>query len=308
MKDVIGIGSVFVDYFFSVDTFFLQNVGVGAEDSRPATSKEFNELFSKKLPLAKSPGGSTPLTLAALSVLGKKVGFSGVIGDDRDGAFWEDNLLAIDTKLSKKGNTAKSACLLSNNRKSRSFLYTQNEKENEFFDNVDFAYLNNCQFLHITPFYTDYKHTLEKVDAVVKKIAEPRISFSPALVYTSLGIDALKSMLKKSYIVFFSQEELALLFADKEKGSKELLSCGPQIIICTLGEKGVLVTTRKKQFVVSGEKVGTIVDTTGAGDAFAAGFLAGLVEKKSLEECAKMGNKIAARSISDFGLQWMKSL
>lgn len=85
MKDVIGIGSTFVDYFFEVDVSFLQLVNLNPEDSRSITTKEFSNIFSSKPLLTKSPGGSTPLTLAALSALGKDVSFTGVIGNDRDG-------------------------------------------------------------------------------------------------------------------------------------------------------------------------------------------------------------------------------
>jgi sugar/nucleoside kinase (ribokinase family) len=234
--------------------------------------------------------------------------FTGVIGEDSDGTFWQKALPTFEKRLEKKGHTAQSACLLSNERKNRSFIYTQNEKENVFFDSRDFAYLNNCKFLHITPFYTDYKNTVKKVAGLVKKVNGPRISFCPALVYTSLGLEVLEPILKKTYIVFFSKEELSLLFKDKETGSKELVSYGPEIVICTLGEKGVLVTTKEKQLIVPTKEVINIVDTTGAGDAFAAGFLAGLLEKKSLEDCAKMGNIIAGKSITQFGLHWMKGV
>ncbi len=304
---MIGIGSAFVDYFFDVDESFLQRVHLSPEDSRAITPQEFTTTFSELPVLAKSPGGSTLITLATLASLSIPVGYAGITGDDTDGLFWETNLSSVSLQLQKKGETARSACLLSNNRENRSFLYTQDKKENDFFDDVDFDILNNCKLLHITPFYNDTEVTLEKLIKLTDHIEKPKISFNPALVYSMLGLKKLAPILKRTEIIFFSKEELSLLFTDIKKGSKELVTYGPKIVVCTLGEKGALITSRDKQILVATKPVTNIIDTTGAGDAFAAGFLSGILQNKSLEESANIANKIAGKSITNFGLNWIYS-
>lgn len=307
-RDVIGIGSAFVDYFFDATPAYVEGFGIAIENSKEVTRIEFEKSTKKLSLLAKSPGGSTPNTLAALSHLGINTGYQGVIGQDFDAKYWKKALKNIDLNVSEKGHTSTSACLLTHNRQKRSFLYTLNPTDNDFFTFADMEYLNRCRFLHITQFYLAYKKTFRKLIALVKKIEEPKISFSPGEVYISLGLKALSPLLQKTHVLFFSKYELEILFPDVKKGSQKLLEYGPKIIVCTLGENGALITTENAHFISPAKKVENIVDTTGAGDAFAAGFLFGLIKNKSLEECAKLGNEMGAKSITDFGLHWLKSL
>ena len=67
-----------------------------------------------------------------------------------------------------------------------------------------------------------------------------------------------------------------------------------------------MITTSDSQFFSPAKKVKKIVDSTGAGDAFVAGFMYGLLEKKSLEETARFANAKASESLSDYGLHWLK--
>jgi len=97
-----------------------------------------------------------------------------------------------------------------------------------------------------------------------------------------------------------------LTHQNPKSGSKKLLKYGPKIVVCTLAEKGALVTTSNDQFHSPRVDVAKIIDTTGAGDAFAAGFLYGLIKNKSLKWSANFANQIAAKSLTDFGLQWLK--
>jgi len=152
----------------------------------------------------------------------------------------------------------------------------------------------------------DSEKTLFKLSRVLKKINKPQISFSPSLVYCRFGINILKPIFKNVDILFFNKFELETLTRQSYvEGSKNLLKFGPKIIVCTLGENGVLITTGEEQVTVKTKSVKRIVDSTGAGDAFAAGFLYGILKEKTVEQSAGIGNEVARKALSAFGLSWL---
>lgn len=309
--DIIGIGSAFIDYFFETDKDFLHSLSLEPEDDTLYDEKQLVNSILKKLPLLKkSSGGSTPNTLAVLAGLGANVAYYGVIGKDKDGEFWKKNLKKVSMKRCiQKGHMSVCACLLTNNGKERTFVSQMNKFDNVFFDKVDTEYINSARYIHIAQFFSDVNSSFSKLKKLVKSIKNSSISFSPGIAYSLLGIQNIKPILKKTNVVFINTAELKILInKEVKKASKELVAYGPKIVVCTLGEKGCLVTTQDEQFFSKGKKVKKIVDTTGAGDAFAAGFLYGLLKKKPLKWSANFANKIASKSVTDFGLHWLETL
>jgi len=96
--------------------------------------------------------------------------------------------------------------------------------------------------------------------------------------------------------------ELELLTGETEipKGAAQLIDMGVQIVAVKLGEKGCYVTNGQEKKTIQPYKV-KAVDTTGAGDAFNAGFLYGLLHDKPLAECGRLGNYVAAQSVTKMG-------
>jgi ribokinase len=113
---------------------------------------------------------------------------------------------------------------------------------------------------------------------------------------------ALNPILKRTFVFMPNSRELALLtgIEDYVKGVEKMLELGIKIVAVKLGGKGCYVTDGRESHHVEAFKV-QIVDTTGAGDAFCAGFLYGLLNGKSLKECAKLGNFVASRCIMKMG-------
>ncbi|HSX40844.1 MAG TPA: PfkB family carbohydrate kinase [Candidatus Saccharimonadales bacterium] len=310
MNTVIGIGSAYIDYFFETSHAFLTSLGVRPEEDKFFDEKRLlDEIFSKLTPRAKSPGGSTINTLAVLGKLGAKASYQGVIGVDKESRYWKNNVKEIDISgVFEKGSMSICACLLTGNGRERTFISTTNAYDNDFFKLAKDTSFESFDMLHITQFFQNPEETFPKLAGLVKRVSGPKISFSPGVAYANLGVDTLLPIFKKTYVLFCNTQELTTLIHNAPPGaSKKLLEYGPHIVVCTMGDRGALITTKDKQFYASAVKVSNIVDTTGAGDAFAAGFLYGLLEKKSLEESAFLGNKIAAKSLTDFGLNWLKT-
>ncbi len=123
----------------------------------------------------------------------------------------------------------------------------------------------------------------------------------------------MEPIIEKTFVLMPNLNELELLTktADYRKGAEVLLKKGVEIVAVKLGSKGCYVTDGKENHNVEPFKV-KVVDTTGAGDAFCAGFLYGLISGKSLYECGKFGNFVASRCIMKMGarpgLPYLKDL
>lgn len=310
MIDVIGIGSAFVDYFFEGDEKFLNKYYLKPEDDFLFEEKKLSpEKVFKSLPqLSISPGGVTPNTLAVLTELGIKTTYYGVIGKDPIGDYWINNIGEINKiKIIRKGKMSIAACILTHKRKYRTFLSQINPHDNDVLKNIDFNFLNKSKFIHIAPLMMNPNITVIKLASIVKKLTKPLISFSPGIFYINLGLKKISPILGKIYILFLNKDEMKKLTGkNAHNGSKLLLKKGPKIIVCTLGNKGTLITTLQRQFSINALKVKKVIDTTGAGDSYAAGFIYGLIKNRSIEWSAKYASKISAKSVTDFGLLWMK--
>jgi len=315
MLDIIGLGSIFVDYFFETEADHLKKVGLGIEEDClwEDKFKENQKLFLKGLELkTKSLGGMTVNTLMILSKMGLKCGSLGIIGNDTDGNFVKEKIKGVNIdEVIEGGNTAKCFCLITNKGQERTFVVYENKEEDMVFNKINMDYINNSKFVHLSPFFTkDMKLTFEKVKKLVEKIEGPKITFTPSATYVGYGLDKLKPILKKTEVFFSNKWEMESLNKSKDfvYESKKLLEYGPKIVICTLGSEGVLVTTADKQFQQAAIKPKKIVDSTGAGDTFAGGFLYGLVKGKTVEEAAQIGTKLASMSLSEYGEGWLDSL
>jgi len=112
---------------------------------------------------------------------------------------------------------------------------------------------------------------------------------------------ALRTLIKRSSVVFPNENELKMLTEEDYKtGSRVLLREGAGIVAVKMGSKGCYVTNGKESHMVEPYKT-EVADTTGAGDAFCAGFLYGLIKKKDLHECGRLGNFVASRCIAKIG-------
>ena len=111
----------------------------------------------------------------------------------------------------------------------------------------------------------------------------------------------MRPLMERCFAVFPNENELRLLTgADNKEGAKRLIETGVSIVAVKLGRRGCYVTDGVKKYMIEPFKV-KVVDTTGAGDAFCAGFLYGLVRNKPLKECGVLGNFVASRCITKIG-------
>jgi len=294
--EVIGLGALNIDNIYQVEHILEDGEAVVKESG----------LF---------PGGSAANTIYGLAKLGVNTGFTGVVGDDAEGkTLLEDfQKTGVDTRqirVKPKTKTGSTLCL-SDKPGKRSLYVVPGANNLLTMDDLDLTYINQAKMLHLSSFAGDqqFKVLLELIDKLAPSI---KVSFSPGTIYASIGLEALKPILARTYTLFINESEIQQLTGkDFKAGAENCLEQGCQIVVVTLGKgasyKTVMATSyirdAGKEYVVesSNKNITSALDTTGAGDAFAAGFLYGLIKNKELEECGRLGDITAQFSISKVG-------
>ncbi len=138
-------------------------------------------------------------------------------------------------------------------------------------------------------------------DVIASLAGKVKISLCPGALYVNRGLENIRSMLESSDIVFMNKVELeSLTGKDYQSGSRVLLDMGCGQVAVTLGSEGSYIADADGFCMVPIEPK-KAVDTTGAGDSFAAGFLYGVLLGKSKEECGVIGNIVASKCIKSIG-------
>jgi ribokinase len=123
----------------------------------------------------------------------------------------------------------------------------------------------------------------------------------PGEIYAKKGLDQIQSLIKRCHILFLTEREVRMLTdSDLFDGTKSLMRIGPSVLVCKKGNQGSHVFTKEGDFALPAIEAG-VVDNTGAGDVYNAGFLAGLLLGKSLEKSALFATTVASKSVTGYG-------
>lgn len=302
--EVVGLGALNMDYLYQVERIL--------DDGETVV----NEAVS-------SPGGSAANTIYGLAKLGVNTGFTGVVGNDAEGKmllqdFQKAGVDISQIRVKHRARTGSVLCL--SDRLGKRSLYVLPGANNLLtMDDLDLTYINQAGMLHLSSFADDrqFKILLELIDRLDSSI---KVSFAPGALYASIGLRALTPILDRTYVLFINQDEIRRLTGkDVIAGAETCLEQGCHIVVVTLG-KGMTLELGKRishrtitavgyirdnenEYTVesTSRNTGAEVDTTGAGDAFATGFLYGLLEGKGLEECGCLGDIVARFSIAKIG-------
>ncbi|MCL0057653.1 carbohydrate kinase family protein [Dehalococcoidales bacterium] len=288
--EVIGLGALNIDYLYKVERILDDGEAVVEES-------------------ASSPGGSAANTIYGLAKLRVNTGFTGVVGDDAEGKMLLQDFEKVGVDISQirvkhKAKTGSVLCL--SDRFGQRSLYVVPGANNLLtMDDLDLTYINQAKVLHLSSFADDrqFKVILELIDKLDLSI---KVSFAPGALYAIKGLKGLSPILDRIYILFINQNEIRQLTGeDVIAGSKSCLKQGCQIVVVTLGEGTAVayIKDAENEYLIepSRRDIGARVDTTGAGDAFATGFLYGLLKGKGLEECGRLGDIVAGFCIAKMG-------
>lgn len=248
-------------------------------------------------------GGSAANTAVGLARLGIKVGYIGKVANDREGKilvddFKNENVDIEGIKIAEKGISGIVFGFI-DQEGSRALYVAPGANDLFSFEEINLEYASNTDFFHFTSFVGERPFAAQK--KLLEAVSDVRLSFDPGELYARKGLALLRPFLERCYVIAPNENELKLLTGeDYKEGSKVLLKEGARIVAVKLGRRGCYVTDGKESHLIDPPDVKR-VDTTGAGDAFCAGFLYGLIKSKSLYECGKLGNFVATRCITKIG-------
>jgi len=302
MKKILALSNIVTDIIQNISDEHIQQLGFEKGRFHRAEPGQFEELRKRLGEGTKIPGGSGANVVAGAALLGARTGLIGTLGNDSVGAFYKEDVLnrGIENYLTEKEGQSGVCHTFISPDGERTFVL-------DFGVALDYDisenYFDDTDIFHTTGYVLeDAKEAAEKAIGIAKQ-RNIKISFDlsdPGVI--SRGGEELKRITTGSHIIFANEEE-ALAFTGKENPREALdnISKLAEIAIVKLGEKGSLIKRGDEIIEIPVVPIETLVNTNGAGDAYAAGFLSAYVSGKSLKEAGEQASEFAARACTSEG-------
>ena len=303
---ILGIGNAIVDVICKIEDKYLLDNGL-----TKSTMKLVDELEFKKLLLTLKiedtvSGGSVANSIVGLSQLGNEVGFIGKINNDELGKKYEDGLKKENVNYfysKKKESLPTGTCLIlitpDSERTMCTFLGTAG-KINE--NDVDINSIKNSEIIFLEGYLWDEGDPKSAFDKAIKNSNKVAMSLSDLFCVERHKPHFLELVKKKLDITFANEQEIISLI--DAKNFNEVISFGKtlgKILIITRGEKGSIAIINNEIIECESKRDLNIVDLTGAGDLFAAGYLHGYVNKLTVRRSLEMGTEMSSKIIQKIG-------
>ena len=305
--EILGIGNAIVDVICKVDDEFITKNNLTKSTMKLIfDDNEFKNLLSN-LKIEKTvSGGSVANSIVGLSQLGNEVGFIGKVNDDELGSKYEDGLKQENVKYfysKKKEELPTGTCLIlvtpDSERTMCTFLGTAG-KINE--NDVDVNAVKNSKITFLEGYLWDEGDPKTAFDKAIQNSNKVAMSLSDLFCverHKSHFLDLVKNKLD---ITFANEQEIMSLI--DAKNFDEVVSFSKnlkKLIVLTRGEKGSIAINGDEVVECGIEKNLKIVDLTGAGDLFAAGFLHGIANSLSTNESLEKGTEMSSKVIQQIG-------
>jgi len=303
---VLGIGNAIVDVICKVEDNFLVKNKLTKSTMKLVDENEFKAITTNLKIEDTVSGGSVANSIVGLSQLNNDVGFIGKVSDDELGGKYEEGLKQENVQYfyaKKREELPTGTCLIlvtpDSERTMCTFLGTAG-KINE--NDIDINPIKNSDILFLEGYLWDEGEPKKAFDKAIQNSNKVAMSLSDQFCVDRHKINFLNLVKNKLDITFANEQEIMSLIDSKSfdevvNFSKSL----GKIIVLTRGEKGA-VAINEDEVVECGIKEGLkIVDLTGAGDLFAAGFLHGHVNNMSLKESLDKGTEMSSKVIQQIG-------
>jgi sugar/nucleoside kinase (ribokinase family) len=309
MRDIIGIGALNLDLMYEVDDLAaLQKEGwplyAGRETS--LNPEEFQQLVQELRVRGtlrfRSGGGSAANTCVALARMGFKTGFVGRVGADEEGALILSDMEGVDVSQVKAGGASGICLVVLDQRRDRALMVQPNANDDLCLEDIDLQYCAEGRYLHLSAFVGDGPFDVQR-QLMALLPSEVRVSLDPGELYAQRGMKAVLPLIERSSVFFATIEEIRTMTNtdDYEAGCREIASLGPDAVVCKMGEKGAYLFSEEGELAFHPEREAAVLDNTGAGDVFNAGFLTGLLLGRPLDDCLSFAHQVAAKSLGGYG-------
>lgn len=308
--DVLGIGNAIVDVLTRCGDDFIEKESLRKGGMTLVDEARAAGLYKTMQDVKECSGGSTANTLAALASLGGKTAFIGKVAEDVLGRSFRFDMRALgvtfDTPASSQGPATASCMIFVTPDAQRTMCTYLGACSLVSEEDIDPDLVGDASVLYIEGYLWDQPGAiaaLRKAISIAKE-KQKRVAFtlSDGFCVDRHRKDFQELIEKDLDILFANEQELKSLYETQDfDAAIEQLKGKCPIAVVTRSEKGAVLVTRNGVEVVPAEKVENVVDSTGAGDLFASGFLWGLIQGKSLKEAAQIGNRCAGHIITQMG-------
>ena len=308
--DVVGIGNAIVDVISHEDEKFLDTHNLIKDSMALINTDTAVSLYNEMSPTVQSSGGSAANTMSGVASLGGKAAYIGKIRDDHLGEFFAHDINAAGVHFKVKPAseglpTARSMIIVTpdGSRTMNTYLGISINLSKE---DLDVHLLENAQILYCEGYIWDIETTKDTIRSAIAiaKGANRTISFT-------LSDSFCVSRHKDEWIDLIN-EQVDILFGNEDE-IKELSGCGTlseaaqwiqgkvKVACLTLAERGSIIVTEDEIIGVGAKAVRQVIDSTGAGDLYASGFLFGYARGLDLKICGELASIAAAEIITHTG-------
>ena len=304
---ILGIGNAIVDVICKVDDSFIEQNNLTKSTMKLFFDEnEFKSLL-KNLKVEKTvSGGSVANSIVGISQLGGEVGFIGKISDDEFGINYEEGLKKENVEYlysKKKEKLPTGTCLIlvtpDSERTMCTFLGTAG-KINE--NDINSDAIKKSEMIFLEGYLWDEGEPKKAFDKAINNANKVAMSLSDLFCVDRHKPHFLNLVKNKLNITFANEQEVTSLI--DAKNFEEVINFSKKLnrlVVITRGEKGAVAINGNEVVENSIQKNLKIVDLTGAGDLFAAGFLHGHINKLSTKECLEKGTEMSSKVIQQIG-------
>ena len=303
---ILGIGNAIVDVICKVEDSFLSKNNLTKSTMKLVNETEFRNLLSNLKIEETISGGSVANSIVGLSQLGNKVGFIGKVNEDELGDKYEEGLKKEKVEYfysKKKEDLPTGTCLIlitSDSERTMCTFLGIAGKINE--NDVDINAVKNSEITFLEGYLWDEGDPKKAFDKAIQNSNKVAMSLSDLFCVERHKPHFLNLFKNKLNITFSNEQEILSLL--DTKNFDEVVSFAKELgklIVITRGEKGSIAINKNEVVECDIQKNLKIVDLTGAGDLFAAGFLHGHVNNLSIKESLQKGTEMSARVIQKIG-------
>ena len=308
--DVLALGNAIVDVLSHVDDAVIDGLPVNKGGMTLIGALEAQDLYGTLGPGVECSGGSAANTVVGAAMLGVRAAFVGRVRDDQLGHVFTHDIRAagvqFDTAPATDGPET-AVCMVMVTPDAHRTMCTHLGASIELGpDDVDEALVRNSAVLYLEGYLWDPPGAREAMRRAIR-IAKDEgravaLSLSDPFAVDRHRADFLDLVDNDVDILFANEHELTSLYGidDLDTAFNEVMPL-VKVAACTRGEHGAVIVGDGETHVIPAEPAVQVVDTTGAGDLFAAGFLAGWTQGRNLHDCGRMGAVAAAEVISHLG-------
>ena len=309
--DVIAIGNAIVDVMAPCEDALIERLGLARGGMMLIDTDQAHALYGAMGPAREISGGSAANTLAGLAALGSRCAFIGQVANDQLGEVFAHDIRAAGIAFAtapRAGDPPTARCLIfvtpDAQRTMNTYLGASQYLPAAALDE---ALIADAAVLSLEGYLWDpeepraaMRQAIAAARGAGRKVA---FTLSDSFVINRHG-DDFRALIDAGQIdiLFANEHELAALtgLASFDEGIAALQGKVP-VLVVTRSENGAVAVAQGERVVVAAEPVARVIDTTGAGDLFAAGFLFGHVRGQPLRECLRLGAICAAEVISHYG-------